>query len=158
MASTDYCESQEDCYQCEHGKKMRQKLAEYEAEYEDAEREGRVVVLPCKVGQKVYLVKEDLLNCDECPNIKRSKKDEDGYRWIGCPDEHRRCPLYVEEKTAEGFEIHGKDGIAVLSDPGEFGWEGLERLSGIDGTYHLDRFEAENAARALADSAGEGAE
>ena len=30
MASTDYCESQEDCYLCGHGKKMREKLAEYE--------------------------------------------------------------------------------------------------------------------------------
>lgn len=30
IASTEYCEAQEDCYQCEHGRQMRKRLSDYE--------------------------------------------------------------------------------------------------------------------------------
>jgi uncharacterized protein (UPF0335 family) len=47
MASTDYCESQEDCYLCGHGKKMRLKLAEYEAAERERAQSGWT---PCAEG------------------------------------------------------------------------------------------------------------
>ena len=51
MASTDYCESKEDCYLCGHGKKMREKLADYE----EAEQFSRVLADTDTTGK----VKED---------------------------------------------------------------------------------------------------
>ncbi|MBQ7756454.1 MAG: hypothetical protein IJ031_03120 [Oscillospiraceae bacterium] len=33
-----------------------QKMAKKLADYEDAEEQGRIIVLPCKVGDKVYII------------------------------------------------------------------------------------------------------
>ena len=62
MASTEFCMSQEDCYSCLHGRKVFKCLAAYEdampleraQELAQAEKDGRLVVLPCKVGDMVY--------------------------------------------------------------------------------------------------------
>lgn len=52
-----------DCTDCDHADRIRRKLASYEracdepvkvAEWAKADSEGRLVVLPCKVGDTVY--------------------------------------------------------------------------------------------------------
>ena len=47
-----------DCYGCIKCDKSLEKLAQYE----DAEEEGRLIILPCKVGDTVYVIEPNL--CD----------------------------------------------------------------------------------------------
>lgn len=50
------------------------------------------------------------------------------------------------QKEVGGFEISfDATGKTVLSAPGEFGYEGLEQFSGIDGKVYYTREEAEAA-------------
>lgn len=53
MASTDFCESQEDCYQCLHGKKIRLRLSYYE-ELQEAKL---LYVLPVPLGSTIYVLR-----------------------------------------------------------------------------------------------------
>jgi hypothetical protein len=51
MASTEYCLTHRDCYECRHGRTGFQKLAAYE----DAEEQGRLVVLPLRPDTELWL-------------------------------------------------------------------------------------------------------
>lgn len=106
-------------------------------------KDGTVIDLPCKVGGTVYTVEEDVFNCEECPHggegyDGRSKCTYDGM-----------CPLKIDEHICEGYEISGKDGIAIVSSPGEWGYEGLEHFFGKDGRCYFTHDKAESAEAAL---------
>lgn len=63
--------------------------------YEDAEEQGRLVVLPCKVGDMVYeIVPKCKPGWNECPY-------DGGYGIERCED--RKCAAYIQEGTF-GFE------------------------------------------------------
>lgn len=108
-----------------------------------AEREGRLVVLPCK-NESIYTIEEDYFNCEACEHREKAYFRSNIQR-VSCDmDEH--CPWFIKEHICSGFQISfDKNGNAVLSPPGEWGYEGLETFSGIDGKWHLTREEAEAA-------------
>lgn len=114
-------------------------------ELAQAEKDGRLVVLPCKNGT-VYTIKEDYFNCDKCRHgysaYYQAKIDR-----ISCDmNNGEHCPLYVKEHEVDGFEVKfDAFGAVILSSPGEFGYEGLEQFSGIDGMVYYTREEAESA-------------
>jgi hypothetical protein len=105
----------------------------------EAERDGRLVLMPCKVGDMVYTIKENYFDCENCPHGDEAEYDPELHQ-ISC-SQNRRCPLTIEEHIVEGFNI-SKSG---LSDPGEWGYEGIEIFRGVDGEWHLTRAEAEAA-------------
>ena len=117
--------------------------AENEAYKADVEA-GRMVRLPCQIGDVVYTIKERYFDCGECRYSDESKYDAKIDRYC-CDMEDRRCPLEIQERIVRGFDI-GENGV---SDPGEWGYEGLEYFSGADGKWHLTREAAEQACAAL---------
>lgn len=119
-----------------------------------AEKDGRLVVMPCKNGT-VYTIEEDYFNCGECKhgNMARYQVQIDR---VSCDmDNGFHCPFYIKGHEVSGFEItFDETGGIVLSLPGEFGYEGLEQFSGIDGKVYYTREEAEAALkkRSVADN------
>lgn len=107
-----------------------------------AEKDGRLVVLPCK-DVTVYTIQEDYFNCDACENNCKAHYNPNIQR--RCCDMETHCPLRIEEHTVEGFEVAIKDGNVALSSPGKWGYEGLEHFIGIDNKWYLTRAEAEAA-------------
>lgn len=72
MASTEFCESQEDCYCCLHGREVFKCLAAYEdampleraQELAKAEKDGRMVVQkPPIPGDTIWIIERD--ECEE---------------------------------------------------------------------------------------------
>lgn len=114
----------------------------------DAEREGRLVVLPCKVGDTVYTIEEKYYPCSEC-DLDESKRDMCYRKKTGYPVETiHECPevIYIKEHVARGFDIDGTlETGAILSLPGKWGYEGLEHFCGRDGKCYYTREEAEAA-------------
>lgn len=92
-------------------------------ELAEAGRDGRLVVLPCKVGDTVYTIEQHYLDCDNCE--QECREFERG----------QHCPCVIKEHIVEGFYI-SDDG---LSAPGEWDYEGLECFRGIDGKWYLTR-------------------
>jgi beta-xylosidase len=65
---------------------------------------------------------------------------------VCCDRENQHCPYVISERIPEGFEVSkNQDGKWELSLPGEWGYEGLEIISGIDGNCYFTRAEAEKA-------------
>lgn len=114
-----------------------------------AEKDGRLVVLPCK-DDTVYTIEEDYFNCGECKHGDSAYYNDKIDR-ISCDmnnDSH--CPLYVKEHKVDGFEVKfDESGGVVLSSPGEFGYEGLEQFCGIDGKVYYNHEEAEAALKKM---------
>lgn len=114
----------------------------------DAERNGRLVVLPCKVGDTVYTIEEIYYPCSEC-DLDESKRDMCYRKKTGYPVETiHECPevIYIKEHVARGFDIDGTlETGAILSLPGKWGYEGLEHFCGRDGKCYYTREEAEAA-------------
>ena len=114
-------------------------------ELAQAEKDGRLAVLPCK-NDTVYTIEEDYFNCAKCRHgssaYYQAKIDR-----VSCDmnnDVHR--PFYIKEHEVGGFEISfDATGFTVLSSPGEFGYEGLEQFCGIDGKVYYTCKEAEAA-------------
>ena len=112
------------------------------AQYEDAEEQGRCVVLPCKVGDTVYVIshcENVMVHCDddyetgtgfcECP-FENSCEFED------CDDGNKR----IFETTCMGFYLtDGKSDIFFEDLNAEF------YLSDFGKTVFLTREEAEAA-------------
>ena len=115
------------------------------AAYEDAEAEGRLVVLPCKVGDTVYTIEEDLFACDTCPQGGEGFNGKKECKYDG------RCPFIIKEHQCEAFDLGGRAGHAILSGPGEWGCEGIEHFIGYDGKYYFNLEEAEAALAAEAE-------
>lgn len=110
-----------------------------------AEKNGQLVILPCK-NDTVYTIEEDYFNCDECRH-KNSAYYQKSIEKVSCDMRNgERCPFYIKEHKAEGFEITFDEiGTIRLSNPGEFGYEGLERFCGVDDKVYYTRKEAEAA-------------
>lgn len=111
-----------------------------------ARDEGRLVELPCKIGQTVYTVNEDYFACDEC-QYKQEAHFDKKINHMSCEIPYgRHCPLYIKEHVVSGFAISAsKKQQPTISGPGEWGYEGLEPFCGMDGKWYLTRQEAEAA-------------
>ena len=90
--------------------------------YEDAEEEGRLIVLPCKVGDTVYVIEPNL--CD-----LRAKDTCDAYcdGWdFSCPDFHSGNTIRQRHFQVEDLRHFGKtvfpsseEAAAALGGDGE---------------------------------------
>lgn len=115
---------------------------------------GRLAILPCRPGDKVYTIDRDDCPCDICPHGENydynSRKCLEDDRLLGC---YKECPLpryRIIEHICEGFTIHGDDnGNLIVSKPGEWGYEGLEQFYGCDGKVYYDYEAAKEAVEAL---------
>lgn len=110
----------------------------------NAERDGRCVVLPCKVDATVYTIKENYFDCENCEHKSRAQFNREINR-VCCDLEHEHCPYSIDEHIVGGFDVFGENGEAGLSLPGEWGCEGLEHFIGVDGKCHFTPAEAEAA-------------
>lgn len=115
---------------------------------------GRLVILPCRPGDKVYTIDRDECPCDICPHGENydynSRKCLEDDRAKGC---FKECPpprYSIIEHICEGFTIsEDADGNPVVSKPGEWGYEGLEQFYGCDGKVYYDYEAAKEAVEAL---------
>lgn len=114
-----------------------------------AEKDGRLAVLPCKANT-VYTIERDYFNCNECDNRAKAYF-QSSINKVACNrEEGDHCPYYIRAHQAEGFEIHfDANGGLSLSNPGDFGYEGLEEFFGIDEKVYYSREEAEAALEAI---------
>lgn len=111
-----------------------------------ADAEGRLIVLPCKVGSAVYTIKEDYFSCVNCQYKEDARYNPKIQRTSCGMEDNRHCPLVVEEHIVGGFDVSkSESGDAVVSSPGEWGYEGLEPFYGFDGRCYFTREEAEAA-------------
>lgn len=113
------------------------------AELVKADREGRCVVLPCR--DTVYIIVEDYFECSTCKHGDKAKYQPD-IRRVSCDLDDCHCPRHIEEREVEGFNVAvDENGKLTVSDPGQWGCEGLETFVGVDGRWYLTRAEAEAA-------------
>lgn len=110
----------------------------------DAAAKGRLVILPCAVGDTVYCLERDNAPCVHDPNACPNSYGE--YHSF---DEMMKCPYVcpedvysIREHMVSGFEFCGTP--LKLEDAGEWGYEGLERFR-CEGGIFLTREEAEAA-------------
>lgn len=105
---------------------------------------GITISLPCDIGDTVYTIYRDDCPCDLCEHgvevycspIKCSQLNND----YECPPAH----YSIEKHVCEGFEISkGKCGNIIVSNPGEWGPEGLEKFYGYDNKVYYSYEEAE---------------
>ena len=78
-------------------KKMTDTALERLAEYEDLEEQGRLVKLPCKVGDMVYLV------CSRYSECSRYKERFEEYSCQGCEDEcdsHKEYYIHINHSVS----------------------------------------------------------
>ena len=104
------------------------------AKYEDAEEQGCLVVLPCKVGDAVFAVGERLIKkCD----IDEVHVDKFGVEYLVsfiCADDCDGCPFNSWHQDYSGeYSCHGEWGQAVI------------RAEDFGKTVFLSRKEAEAA-------------
>jgi hypothetical protein len=98
---------------------------------------GRLVRLPCAVGDTVYIITENFFDCQNCPHKAEARYSAKVGR-ICCDLEECHCPREVQERFVFGFNVDANGASA----PGEWGYEGLEPLSGIDGKWYHTEAEA----------------
>lgn len=123
-------------------------------ELAQAEKDGRLVVLPCK-DDTVFTIEEDFFNCDQCKH-KAGARYHPSIGRISCDfDNNEHCPLSIKEHEVEGFEISFREGTPVVSLPGAYGYEGLETYSGFDGKCYYTSEEAEAALKKRAEADNE---
>lgn len=116
------------------------------ASYEDAEQDGRLVVLPCAIGSEVFTIEGSYFDCENCEHGAKARYDPKINLRCCEMDDGEHCPYHIEGHIVEGFTISVDDaGKPSISAPGEWGYEGLEKFSGIDGKWYPTREEAEAA-------------
>lgn len=102
------------------------------------------ITLPCKPFAVVYTIEEDYFACDGCPHEAHAKYMPQIDR-TGC-NTGLHCPLRIREHVVEGFEIRASaDGEWYVSNPGAWGYEGLEEFSGYKRNVYYSREDAEKA-------------
>lgn len=103
------------------------------------------IKLPCEIGDIVYTINRDDCPCEICEHGK-----EANYNIIKCSQLKKwyKCPegiFSIEKHICEGFEIKGdKNGNIIISNPGEWGCEGLEYFSGYNEKVYFSYEDAEN--------------
>lgn len=114
-----------------------------------AERDGKLVVLPCG-KDTVFTIEKDFLNCDQC-NYKLSKGYQPSDGEILCNfEEQENYPNCIKGHEVEGFEItFGEKGDPIVSLPGEYGYEGLTTFRGIDEKCYYTHEEAAAALKKM---------
>ena len=105
-------------------------------ELAEADKDGRCVVLPCKIGDTVYTVQEICFPCHKCEEMGR-KEIEKCYELSTRPPFRApyECPVAYEicENRAGGFAVsEQEDGVVDAGPAGEWGYEGLEPFFGRD--------------------------
>ena len=115
-----------------------EKIAEYLVE-------NGVIAPPCKVGDTVFTIEENYFDCENCEHRDEARLDPQQGR-LSCEfPEDRHCPYFIKEHVAEGFNVDS----GGISGPGEWGYEGLERFTGIDAGWYPTREDAAAAKAAL---------
>lgn len=106
----------------EEAAELREKLERYEK----AEQEGRLVELPCKVGDRVFILtdKYNIKHCDVCCYAGYGMKES--------------CPYYLNEKCTNIADRGNGKGIVCV----HFKYEYIPMIGKI---VFLTREEAENA-------------
>ena len=129
------------------GKGKSMASEEHIQELLQAEKEGRLVVLPVRLGSPVYTVIEDYFACEKC-KYKNEASYDSVLKQLTCnPPKGRLCPYIVKETLVEGFEIRqDDDGNTILSKPGTWTWEGLQEVYSDTNIWYTSREEAEKAA------------
>ena len=111
--NTDYCTSWSDCEmpdgKCEflnncYDRKIYNKLREYE----DAEEQGKLIRLPCKIGDEVYQIAGYCWDCSEQTDYCHLNCEKPKYRIRKFIVNH----FEVDEKNA--IEIHGRLGYSGI--------------------------------------------
>ena len=110
-----------------------------------AEKEGRLVVLPCRLRKPAYIIVEHMYACNICKHKDEAQEDPEpwGIKKCNMPI-GRHCPFFVEEYIPVGYTIESEEsGELILSEPGI--WEGgeLAELRGVDGICHSSKEEAQ---------------
>lgn len=93
------CQEYGHCLDCEKFAKMMDRLNKYE----QAEREGRLVVLPCKVGDNVYFLLQEL----------------DGEWYVSSP--HRITEIGTRGFWTSAFPLEKPNAMDDFTSWGEFG-------------------------------------
>ncbi len=87
ISCSRYCTS---CSQgrgdCEYVSEMIKKLAEYEV----AEKEGRLLILPCKPRDITYVILPSYTTCSKYGQIF------EGYSCVGCYEDEEECDSHLE--------------------------------------------------------------
>lgn len=110
---------------------------------------GLTIHLPCPLGSQVFTIEEKRFSCDECVFVKEAKY-QPCIRRTSCELENgRKCPLYIEPHTVEGFTVSHTNGLPHVSNPGAWDCDGLRTFSGIDGKWYHTLAEAETARKDL---------
>lgn len=78
-----------ECSRCDKPSDWKNDCIKKLSEYETAEEEGRLVVLPCKVGDTVYEIRSDYTKCSVCGD----KFNE--YECQGCEHECDSRKIYT---------------------------------------------------------------
>jgi hypothetical protein len=103
----------------------------------DAEEQGLLKQLPCKIGDTIYTIGVNNAPCDKCTHGEEVHNDVmECLRYhleYECPSPER----FVEEKVCNGFEI-GAGGIELVD---EWGYD----MKHISKPYYFTREEAEEA-------------
>ncbi|MBD7914529.1 hypothetical protein H9660_05170 [Clostridium sp. Sa3CUN1] len=111
---------------------------------------GTNISLPCDIGDIVYTI-----YCDDCPCDLCEYGMEADFNPIKCSQlsNEYECPTphySIEKHICEGFEISkGEYGEIIISNPGEWGPEGLEQFYGYDNKVYYSYEDAENELRRI---------
>ena len=126
------------------GKDGKMASEEHIRELLNAEKEGRLVILPCSLGSPVYTIEEDYCACDNC-EFKDEAEYDTVFRHVTChPSAERNCPYIVKETIAEGFEVRlDENGKLITSNPGTWRWEGLKEVYSDNDVWYTSKEEAE---------------
>lgn len=121
---------------CQFQHKLESMQKELQA-YKDAEEQGLLIKLPCKVGDTVYTIGVDNAPCENCQHGK-----EVNFDIMECLINHKQyeCPApehYIEEKICNGFEVT-TGGIELVE---EWGYD----MTHIFEPYYFTREAAEEA-------------
>lgn len=104
------------------------------------------IKLPCNIGDTIYTIERNDCPCELC-----KYGEEMNYSVSKCYESKKEyeCPqavFFIEKHICEGFEISGdKDGNFVISNPGEWGCEGLECFYGCNDKVYFSYEDAESA-------------
>lgn len=98
------------------GSCTQRKVWERLKEYEDAEQDGRLVALPCKFSDKLYVVGEKrIIRCDICEMYLDDKKGPECLVSFDCDNDCDGCPFNNWKQDYSGeWSCDGEYGQSVV--------------------------------------------